>query len=181
MTPPPPRPSSAPHPCPLPLIPLVPLLVRRHSKLLDTSPSDVMGFARPRLLTTHSRPSIPLTSRSTPRQSDVPARDIHSFGLVAVYGIIDFVFVCFSFVLFLCLVSSLFSLAPPSSPLPSDSEHHRSFLLRARFRIATTIYFFAFNLDTDHFPHTTPSNLSPAGHSLFDLSLSFSPLFPLSP
>ena len=34
-----------------------------------------------------------------------------------------------------------------------------------------------FNLDTDHFPHTTPSDLSPAGHSLFDLSLSFSPLF----
>jgi hypothetical protein len=47
----------------------------------------------------------------------------------------------FSFVLFLCLVSSHFSLAPPSSPLPSDSEHRRSFLLRARCRIPTTIHF----------------------------------------
>ena len=37
----------------------------------------------------------PCTSRSTPCQSDVPARDIHFFGLVVAFGIISFASVCF--------------------------------------------------------------------------------------
>jgi hypothetical protein len=85
----------------------------------------------------------------------------------------------FSFILFLCLVSSLLSLAPISSPLPSDIDLRRSFQTRARCRASLSHSLTAFNLDTDRFPHTTPSNLSPAGHSLSTFVL-FSPPFSLS-
>ena len=78
----------------------------------------------------------------------------------------------FSFVLFLSLVSSLLSLASPRLPCHRTSTSPLFSTSHPLSRLDST----AFNLDTGLFSHTTPGSLSPAGHSLFDFSLSFSPL-----
>src|SRR5947208_13383401 len=82
----------------------------------------------------------------------------------------------FYFILFLGLVPSLLFLASPSLPLLSDPEHRRSFYLRARCRIATTIYFLS-SIWTPTAFHIRRPVMSPAGHSRLDL---FVHLFPTS-
>ena len=75
---------------------------------------------------------------------------------------------------FFILDSSLFSLASPPSPLPSDFDLRRSFRPLARCRAFTSYISAAINLVTVLSSHTTPRGLSPAGHSFSTLAL-FSP------
>ena len=95
-----PRLALAPRLLP-PSPPFSPRPSRQPFKPFDTSLADVTRFARPRLLTTCARPSIPVRSCHARRARPLAGRMflLGTFSLRACdfYGIIDFVPVCFHF------------------------------------------------------------------------------------